>query len=65
MSRNPSLVEEIVKRIPRILQITMDLSSITPDRPTDRIQEFKRMRLDPFRLALRPIKLDDTLLVIE
>jgi hypothetical protein len=65
VSRNPRLIEEVVKRIPRILRITMDLSSVTPDRRTQRIQEFKRMRLDSFGLALRPIKLGDSLLIIE
>jgi hypothetical protein len=65
ISRNPSLIEEIVKRIPRIIRITMDLSSVTGDRRTERIREFKKMRLDSFGLTLMPINLGDTLLVIE
>jgi hypothetical protein len=65
ISRNPSLIEEVVKRIPRILRITMDLSLVTLDRRKQRIQELKRMRLDSFGLALRPIKFGDSLLIIE
>jgi hypothetical protein len=65
VARNPGLIDEIMKKLPRILRITMDLSSATLDLRTQRIQEFREMRLDSFGLALRPVKLSDTLLIIE
>jgi hypothetical protein len=65
ISKNPTLIDEIVKRIPRIVRITVDIRFMMEERRTQRIQEFKRMRLDPFGLALKPITLDSPLLVIE
>jgi hypothetical protein len=65
ISGNPALIDEVVERIPRIVRITMDLTVVAPERRRQRIQEFKGMRLDSFGLALRPIMVDDSLLVVE
>jgi hypothetical protein len=64
-SKNPGLIEEIVKRIPRIIRITLNLSFVTPNRRTERIQELKSMRLDLFGPALKPVELNSRLLFIE
>jgi hypothetical protein len=61
----PRAIEEISKRLPGISRITMDISSPDRNRRIQLAKELRRMNLDSFGLAARPIQYGDSLLVIE
>ena len=64
-SINSGLIEGILRRVPGISRITMDISSLDQNMRKKRNQRFERMNLDSLGLALQPIEHGDTLLLIE
>jgi hypothetical protein len=61
----PGAIEEISKRLPGISRITMDITSSDRNRRIQLAKELRRMNLDSFGLAVRPIQYGGPLLVIE